>query len=255
MVAGCLVGLVLGLVAGSFIAALTVRWPQGRTVSTGRSQCDACQKVLPPQHLVPILSYLVLRGRCAFCGQEISGKHLMVEIAGGGIGMLSLAVSPDVAGLAGSLFGWGLLALALLDVEHLWLPDAITLPIALLGLAVGAAGVGPPLLDRLIGAGFGCAAFLLIGAVYRRIRGRTGLGQGDAKLMGAIGAWLGWVPLPWVMVIAGLIGAIWIIIARLRGRKLHASSHLPLGAFLAISAWIFWLGEAIAVRLAIPIYL
>lgn len=236
-----LAGGVLGAIFGSFIANLVIRWPLGRSVIGGRSQCDACGKPLGVIELVPILSHLLQRGRCRACGAAIDRRHLIVEIAAVLIGASALFASPDLNGASGAVFGWFLLALAALDAEHFWLPDRLTLPLAVIGLVTGAAGLGVPLADRAIGAiaGFGLLAAVALG--YRALRGREGLGWGDPKLLGAIGAWLGWQALPFVLLIASSLGLLALVSRRARGEAVLATTRVPLGALMAVAAWPLWM--------------
>lgn len=231
-------GFVLGALIGSFIATLVLRWPQGRSVIVGRSHCDACGKTLGPHELVPLLSFALSKGRCRSCGAPIDHRHFWVELAAAAIGAVSLALVPGWPGLAGALFGWTLLTLALLDAEHFWLPDKLTLPLLLLGLLIVNE---PPLLHRAIGAAAGYAVLALIGLAYRAARGREGLGGGDPKLLAAIGAWLGWQALPFVLLAASLAGLGWAAIAALRGRPMSGQDRLPLGTLMAVAAWPIWL--------------
>ena len=229
-------GFVLGALIGSFIATLVLRWPQGRSVIAGRSHCDACGKILGPLELVPLLSFALSKGRCRSCGGRIDRHHFWVELAAAAIGAVSLV--PGWQGLAGALFGWVLLTLALLDVEHFWLPDRLTLPLLLVGLIIANE---PPLIHRLIGAAAGYAVLALIALTYRAARGREGLGGGDPKLLAAIGAWLGWQALPFVLLAASLTGLGWAGIAALRGRAMSGQDRLPLGTLMAVAAWPIWL--------------
>lgn len=231
-------GFVLGALIGSFIATLVLRWPQGRSVIAGRSQCDACGKTLGPLELIPLLSFILSKGRCRSCGGRIDHRHFWVELAAAAIGAVSLAVVPGWQGLAGALLGWMLLGLALLDAEHFWLPDKLTLPLLLLGLTIANE---PSLPDRAIGAAAGYAALALIAFGYRAARGREGLGGGDPKLLAAIGAWLGWQALPFVLLAASLAGLGWAGIAALRGRAVSRQDRLPLGTLMAMAAWPIWL--------------
>jgi leader peptidase (prepilin peptidase)/N-methyltransferase len=230
-----------GLAIGSFIAVLTLRWPAGGAIAGGaRSRCDHCDTPLAARDLVPVLSFLWLRGRCRHCGAAIARRHLWIELAAGGIGALSLGLYPDTAGAAGALFGWALLALAILDVEHFWLPDRLTLPLAGFGLAAGF-WLAPGLADRAIGAAIGFATLALVAALYRSATGREGMGGGDPRLMGAIGAWLGWAALPFVLLLAASLGLALAGIDRMRGRPVDRTTPLPLGALLAVTAWPLWL--------------
>ena len=236
---------VLGAVLGSFIATLVIRWPQERSVVKGRSHCDACDTVLGPRDLIPLVSAAVSRGRCRHCKALIDPRHWQVELAALGIGALAGLVVPGPVGLAGAVFGWLLLALAALDITEFWLPDPLTLALALTGLAAGLVGVEPPLIDRLIGGGVGFAALWLVGFTYKRLRGREGLGGGDPKLLGAIGLWLGWRMLPAVLLLAALTGLAFVLLGMLRGRAAKLDDRVPFGALLAIAAypaWLFLLG-------------
>jgi leader peptidase (prepilin peptidase)/N-methyltransferase len=239
-------GALLGAIVGSFVATLAVRWPLGHSVTHGRSSCDGCGTPIGAAHLVPIFSFLVQRGRASCCGAAIDRIHPVAEILAAGIGALSFAAAPDpVRALAGALLGWLLLALALLDARAGWLPDRLTLPLAMAGVAAGLAGLSPALLDRLIGGG---AAFILFAAIrlgYRQWRGREGMGGGDVKLFGAIGLWLGWRPLPMVLLGAALAGLLWSLGQRLGGKPVTTSSSVRFGSFLALAGWTGWIaGEA-----------
>jgi leader peptidase (prepilin peptidase) / N-methyltransferase len=234
-------GLLLGAIVGSFLATILIRWPQGQSVLRGRSRCDHCGKPLRALDLVPILSFALARGRCRQCGGAIDRRHLLIEAAAAAIGLVSVLAHPGLPGLATAVFGWWLLILAALDGEHHWLPNSLTLPLVPAGLAVALLGIGPPLADRLAGAAAGFLSFALIRFGYRLLRGREGLGRGDVKLMAGLGAWLGWQPLPLLLVGAGMLGLAAIVLLRLRGEPVSATTRLPLGTFLALAAWPLWL--------------
>jgi leader peptidase (prepilin peptidase)/N-methyltransferase len=238
---------VLGAILGSFIAALVIRWPDDRSVMHGRSACDGCGRTLNPVELVPLLSALVLRGRCRGCGVAISPVHWRIELAALAIGVAAGIVAPGPVGIAGAVFGWLLLALAGLDLVAFWLPDRLTLLLALAGLASAALGIEPPIAERLIGGAAGFGILWLVAFGYRRLRGRDGMGGGDPKLFGAIGLWLGWQMLPAVLLIASMIGLGVVLAAHLKGRAMAADTALPFGALLAIAAypaWLFMIGLA-----------
>lgn len=236
-------GALLGAIVGSFVATLVIRLPQGRGLG-GRSECDRCGRQLRAIELVPILSYALLRGRCTSCAQPIHRRHPLIELAAAALGATAFALAPGWSGVAGALFGWILLALAVLDAEHLWLPDVLTVPLLAGGLA-GAFVVGQPSIgDRLIGAAAGYCGLFLIAWAYKRARGRDGLGGGDPKLFAAIGAWLGWAPLPLVLLGASLIGLLSVGLAMLRGKSVGADTRIPLGTLLALAAWPVWLASA-----------
>ena len=237
---------VLGAVIGSFLATLVIRWPQDRSVLKGRSHCDGCDAVLGPRDLIPLVSAALARGRCRHCAAPIDPLHWQIELAALGIGVVAGLVVPGPTALAGAVFGWLLLTLAALDVTEFWLPDPLTLILALAGLVAGAVGIDPPPVDRLIGGAAGFGSLWLIGFTYKRLRGREGLGGGDPKLLGAIGLWLGWRMLPSVLLLAALTGLAFVLVGMLRGRAAKLDDRMPFGALLAIAAypaWLFLLGS------------
>jgi leader peptidase (prepilin peptidase)/N-methyltransferase len=239
-----LIGAGLGLIAGSFVAAASLRWPQGRGVVRGRSACDSCAAPLGPFELIPIVSWAVQRGRCRRCGARIDPRHPAIELAAAMLGAVALAAHPGPLGWVTALLGWWLLLIAILDLEHLWLPDRLTLPLIPLGLLAAWAGFGPPLPERALGAAAGWAALFLIAWLYRRLRGREGMGGGDPRMLGAIGAWVGVWQLPAILLGAGLLGLAAAAAMRLRGEAVTATSRLPLGTLMAVAAWPVWLVAA-----------
>ena len=232
---------VLGAIFGSFIAALVIRWPQGRSVMRGRSACDDCGRTLRATELVPLLSFVAQRGRCRGCGAPIDPRHAAIELGGVAIGVAAGLVAPDAGGAAGATFGWLLLALAALDLAAFWLPDRLTGLLAVSGIVAGAAGLDPPLADRAIGGVAGYASLAAIAWGYRALRHRDGMGGGDPKLFGAIGLWLGWRMLPAVLVIASLIGLGVALFAQVTGRGMTRDTALPFGTLLAVAAYAAWL--------------
>lgn len=171
----------------------------------------------------------------------IDPRHWIIELMGAGIGVAAGLVAPDPSGIAGAVFGWLLLALAALDLAAFWLPDRLTGLLAAAGLAAGAAGLDPPIADRLIGGIAGYASLAAIAWGYRRLRHREGMGGGDPKLFGAIGLWLGWRMLPATLVIASLIGLGIALFAQLTGRGMARDTALPFGTLLAVAAYPAWL--------------
>ena len=231
---------VLGAIVGSFLATLVIRWPQERSVIGGRSACDGCGRTLSAWELVPLISAVASRGKCRACGAAIDQRHWQIEAGCAVLGVISGITVPGPIGAAGAVFGCLLLALAALDVAEFWLPDALTATLALAGIA--SITVAPPnWTDRAIGGVAGFASLWMIGFAYRRLRGREGLGGGDPKLLGAIGLWVGWAMLPFVLLLACLIGLGSVLVARLRGQHVGGSDLAPLGALMAIAAYPVWL--------------
>ena len=226
----------IGAVVGSFIALVELRWPAGRPVALARSACDSCGAVLGVRELVPLLSFAIQRGRCRSCHAAISWRHPAVEVAAAAIGVASalLLPLPEAAVVAG--LGWTLLLLALLDGEHFWLPSVVTWPLTAAGLAVTAWLRPDALADHAIAAAGGFAALTLVAMAYRRLRGRDGLGGGDAVLFAGAGAWLGIDALPLVLGAAAVSGL--VVALLLWGQTISATTRLPLGVFLAAAIWL-----------------
>ncbi len=226
---------------GSFIGLLTLRLPAGRPWIAARSSCEACRRRLGPLDLVPIASFLALRGRCRTCRAPIPIRYPLLELACLGLAAWSVLTQSGAMVLATALLGWGLLAVAVIDAENLWLPDVLTLPLGLAGWALTVSlGVHSPL-EPLIGAAVGYGGLALVALAYKTLRGREGLGGGDPFLLGAIGAWVGWRGLPTVLLWSCGAGLATAAIIALSRRRLDASQPLPFGTFLAAGAWLTWL--------------
>lgn len=220
------------------------RLPAGRPVAWARSTCEACGATLAARDLLPLASYLLLRGRCRACRARIAPFHFAVELAALGIAVWATVATPaDPARVwAGCGLGWALLTLAWIDWRHLRLPDAITLPLVPAGLAVTLWLEPERLATHAAGAVAGYLAFRGIAWIYRRLRGREGLGQGDAKLLAVAGAWLGWDALPMVVLLAALLGiGLALTLAPRRGDGLDHGLPLPFGPCLALAIWLGWL--------------
>lgn len=241
-----LAGAAGGAIAGSFIATLCVRWPQGRQALVGRSQCDQCGRPLGPLELVPLVSAALFMGKCRSCGGRIAPIHFGIELAAAVLAGLAMLIQPNIHGAALALFWLLLLAPAVLDSRHYWLPDSLTSVVALGGLLLGGVATGAPLSDRLIGGAAGFVALALVAFAYSRIRGGQGLGGGDPKLLGAIGLWTGWAALPPIVIAASLAGIALALVQR-RGR----ADRMPLGALLAPAA-ILWSALAAWLSFSIP---
>jgi len=227
-------GAIAGAIVGSFIATICIRWPQGEQAIAGRSRCDSCNRKLSAFELVPVVSWLSARGHCRTCGAPIPRLHLWVELAAAALAATALAIEPNLRGAALALFWLLLLAPAVLDAEHQWLPDPLTLFVAIAGLLLGGYATGAVFWDRLAGGFAGFLSLWLIAYSYRRSRGREGLGAGDPKLLGAIGLWTGGLALPAIVLLAAL-GGLGIATFQGRGRL----DRMPFGTMLSAAA-ILW---------------
>ncbi|MFL9840721.1 prepilin peptidase [Sphingomonas sp. ST-64] len=231
---------ILGLVFGSFIATVALRWPQGRSATRGRSACDGCNKALAAHELVPLFSWVIQRGRCRACGTSIHLAHPAVEALGLVIGVAAGLTAPGWEGVAGAIFGWLLLTLAALDLAAFWLPNILTATLAATGLIDGIF-FDPGWIDRILGGAIGFGLLYLVAFTYRHVRGRDGLGGGDPKMFAGIGLWIGASMLAPVLLGASVTGLAVALAMRLSGREIGMTSRLPLGTLLAIAAFPAWL--------------
>ncbi len=229
----------IGILIGSFLNVVIHRGPRlwglidsepRGGLSTPRSYCPACKTPIHWTGLIPIVSFIAQKGRCRSCGARIARRYPVVEALGGAIALASVAAFGAAwAALGAAVFGWALLALAFIDLETGYLPDAITLPLIGCGILVSAVDLVVPFSDSLIGAAAGYIAFRAIGLAYLSMRGREGLGQGDAKLLAAIGAWGGWMILP-AVVLTGAVATLGaILVSKLFGRSASMNDPIPFG--------------------------
>lgn len=233
----------LGLIFGSFIAAVTVRMPREEDIVLARSRCMSCGETLKPWQLIPVFSWLIQRGRCAMCGAAVSPRYLLIECAAAAIGVwAALSGAGDLTwSVATAVLGWQLLLIALIDAENFWLPDELTLPLMATGLIASAViATGWPI-DQIIGALAGFVSLWLLAEVYRRVRGRQGLGGGDPILFAGAGAWVGWQGLPSVLLWACAAGFSVVLTLLITRRSVSGTDRLPFGSFLAIGLWLTWL--------------
>ena len=226
---------------GSFLGVVIRRLPEGRPIVAGHSTCDHCGARLGPSDLVPLATWLWNRGKCRHCGASIGFFYPGIELAALAVAVASVAADGGVALWIDCVLGWWLLTLAWIDIEHFLLPDALTLPLIPAGLAVTYFVNPDALLDRALGAALGYLVFRGVALAYRRLRGRDGLGEGDAKLLAAAGAWLGWEALPWLVLVAALAALAAVALARLSGQRWDSGHAVPFGPFLAFGFFLLWL--------------
>lgn len=227
---------------GSAVAAAAMRLADGGTWGRAPSCCRACGRRLGLLDLVPVVSWLALRGRCRGCSVAISRAYPVIELGAVGVaGWAWLAVPAEVFA-ATCVLGWLLLALSAVDIRVRRLPDVLNLLLAAAGLATIAMVDAARVPEHLLGAALGYGAFVAVELAYRTIRKRDGLGRGDAKLLGGIGAWVGPLGLPWCIFIAAAGAIAFLLVSeKIRGRKISAETDIAFGPFLAFGGWIVWL--------------
>lgn len=258
---------IFGLLLGSFINVVTYRLPimlnrqwqvetrhflgllrdprdaAGKPFNLIRpwSHCPNCKRGIRPWEMIPVFSYLLLLGKCAGCKQQIPLRYPLVELSCGLLGgLIALVFGVGMLTLTVLFFTYVLVALAVIDFEHQLLPDILTLPLLWFGLLLNAFFpdlLGTGAADAVIGAASG---YLLLGgfhSAYSMLTGKEGMAAGDFKLLAAMCAWLGWLALPFIVLISSVTGALWgLTLVMLRGRSW--SQPLPFGPFLAFAGFL-----------------
>ena len=256
--------ILVGLCVGSFLNVVIYRLPKmldrgwtlqcaelnGETVPEAppynlivpRSACPSCGHPISAAENIPVVSWIVLRGKCKACRAPISVRYPVVEILGGLFAAWSVyrfGLTPK--GIGAAILLWSLLALTMIDVDTQLLPDDITLPLLWAGLAFNLWGVFAPLASAVIGAIAGYLSLWVVYWLFKLIRGKEGMGYGDFKLLGALGAWLGWEMLPLIVLLSSLAGAVvGLGLVALKGRDHNVP--LAFGPYLAAGGAValFW---------------
>lgn len=257
----------LGLVVGSFLnvvayrlpimlkrewqaetEAATIEWsdherPERFDLWWPPSTCPACSHPIPAHHNIPVLSYIVLRGRCGHCAEPISIRYPIVEACTGFASVIvAIVLGPTWTALAALVLTWFLIALSLIDFDTKLLPDDLTLPLLWMGLLVNVPAFSvQPLFADLSSCVIGAAAgYLSLWAVYHAFKlltGKEGFGYGDFKLLAALGAWLGWQSIPLIIMLSAAVGSVVGLTLIVAGQSTF-QSKIPFGPYLAGAGWI-----------------
>jgi leader peptidase (prepilin peptidase)/N-methyltransferase len=241
----------VGLIVGSYLNVVIHRLPREESTVLPRSRCPGCGTVIRARDNVPLLSFLALRGRCRSCGIRISWRYPLVEALTAVLFVLCVeAFGPTWHALVAAAFCALLVALAGIDLEHFLLPDVLTLPGLVLGLAVSWAAYWISWQEALIGAVLGGGGLWLLGKAWYLLRHEEGLGFGDVKMLAMVGAFLGWQGVLVTVLLASAAGAL-LGIALVIGGRLELGSKLPFGVFLSAGAVVaLFLGPAMVAAYA-----
>lgn len=221
--------------------------PGNFNIAIPNSHCPHCKTPIKAWQNIPIISYLLLRGRCASCQNGIGVRYPVIELASALLGVGCLALfGLSAYGLATAALCWVLLILTAIDIDHQLLPDQLTLPLLWAGLILSATGISPiALQDAVFGAAAGYLSLWSVYWLFKLVTGKEGMGYGDFKLLAALGAWLGWQQLPVIIIASSLVGAVLGSIY-LAINKSDRGQTIPFGPYLAGAGLItlFW-GELI----------
>ncbi len=211
-------------------------------LATPRSRCPQCGHPIGALENIPVVSWLLLRGRCRACGKRISIRYPLVETAAAVLsGYAAWQFGPTLAAAAALVFVWAMIALAGIDFDTQLLPDAITQPLLWAGLLFSLAGTYTDMQSAVIGAAAGYLSLWLVYWAFKLVTGKEGMGHGDFKLLGAIGAWLGWQMLPLTILVSSFVGAV-VGIGLIAFSRHGRDTPIPFGPYLAAAGVValFW---------------
>lgn len=220
--------------------------PQKITLSSPNSTCPGCGHEIKPWENIPVISYLLLRGKCASCKAPISIRYPIIEAVTAALSVFTVCLlGADLNSFWALILLWSLIALTVIDFDTQLLPDSITLPLLWLGLILNYFGIFTDFESAFWGAIAGYLSLWSVYWLFKLITGKEGMGHGDFKLLGALGAWLGWQLLPAIILLSSLVGAvigISLILFKGHGREVP----IPFGPYLAIAGAIaLWFGPEI----------
>jgi leader peptidase (prepilin peptidase)/N-methyltransferase len=247
----------LGLLIGSFLNVVIYRLPimlekkwasedcsdialDAFNLSKPRSRCTTCNHSITAIENIPVLSYIFLKGKCSACQDKISPRYPLIEFGTGAVSaFIAWRFGWSALTVTGLILSWSLIALIFIDLDTQLLPDDITLPLLWVGLIFNLCTKAIPLDEAVIGAAIGYLSLWSIYWAFKLITGKEGFGYGDFKLLAALGAWLGWQSLPFILITASAAGAI-VGITLIILKKINRAESIPFGPYLSIAGWLYF---------------
>ena len=237
--------LLLGLLWGSFANVCIVRLPENKGVISGRSSCPKCKKKISWYDNIPVISYMLLRGKCRICNKEISTQYLIVEL----LIALFFLIEYFYFGLTLTTVLLFILTLALIiiffiDLKHFIIPDVVTFPLMIIGFLKSfdpnLNEIFPNYINSLIGGCFGYGIIWGVIFFYKKFKNKEGMGLGDAKLLSAIGFWFGWISIPFILFFSSFAALIFAVPGLLNKSK-NMSSQIPFGPYIILGCVLYLL--------------
>jgi len=234
-----LIALLTGMLVGSFLNVCICRMPKGESVVFPPSHCPGCDHRIHWYDNIPVISYLLLRGRCRGCGMRISIQYPLVELLNGLLTLaLFLRFGPTLPFLVMFLFCSSLVVVTFIDLEHQIIPDEISLSGIVIGFICSFFLQGHSWLNSLLGILLGGGSLLLVAYGYQWLTGKEGMGGGDIKLLAMMGAFLGWKSIPFIIFTSSLVGSL-IGICMMFVQKKDSKLAIPFGPYLAFGAVLY----------------
>ena len=213
-------------------------YPEKYNLVVPGSACPKCKTDIKPWHNLPIIGWLMLKGKCASCNTSISARYPIIELlTGTAVAFLAFHYGPSWEFAFATLLTFVLIALTGIDLDEMLLPDQLTLPLLWLGLLINLDGTFTSPTDAVIGAAAGYMSLWTVFWAFKLITGKEGMGYGDFKLLAVLGAWFGWQLLPLIILLSSLVGAV-VGITLIVSKKLHQGNPIPFGPYIALAGWI-----------------
>lgn len=252
---------ILGLLVGSFLNVVIYRYPARLhylwtaqsyqwlndesypeaappNLVTPPSHCKHCKTSLKVWQNIPILSFMMLRGRCAHCKMPIAWRYPLVELIAGVLSVVVVShFGINLSGLFALLMTWALIALSFIDLDHQLLPDDLILPLLWLGLVLNINSLYATPSDAIIGAVLGYLSLWSIYWLFKLTTGKEGMGHGDFKLLALFGAWLGWQALPQIILVSTVLGSV-IGLTLILSKRITRNQPIPFGPYIAAAGWL-----------------
>lgn len=237
----------LGLMVGSFLNVVITRLPvlNPNFISfNARSQCPKCYHMIHAKDNIPLISFFILKGRCRHCQEKISWRYPFIELLTASLSFCVAAhFGASMQTVMALILTWALIILSFIDLDHMILPDDITLPMLWLGLILSIFSVFQNSTDSILGASLGYLSLWSIYWLFKLMTDKEGIGYGDFKLLAMLGAWLGWQMIPFIILISSLLGSVvglyFIVI-----KKFNKNTPLPFGPYIALAGWLALLGQS-----------
>ncbi len=234
-----LFSLVFGMVVGSFLNVCICRMPKDESVVSPPSHCPHCSYQIRWYDNIPVISYLLLRGKCRGCGARISLQYPLVELLNGILTLfLFLRFGPTLAFAAYFVFCSALVVITFIDIEHQIIPDEISLSGIVIGFVLSFFLQGHGWLNSILGILLGGGSLLFVAYAYQWLTGKEGMGGGDIKLLAMMGAFLGWKSIPFIILASSLVGSV-VGISIMLFQKKDSKLAIPFGPYLAFGAVLY----------------
>ena len=234
----------LGAIFGSFSNVCIYRLPNNKTISKGRSYCNSCNKEIRWFDNIPLISYIILRGKCRSCNAKISFQYVLVEFLSGiSFVFIYYVFGLSITSVLLAILSIFFIIIFFIDLKHYIIPNELTFPLMVIGFLKSFdpnlnQAIFPNYINSLIGGLVGYSIIWLIIFIYKKIRNREGMGLGDAKLLAVVGFWFGWLSIPFTIFISSLVALI-LVVPSILNKSRKMTSQIPFGPYIIIGCIIY----------------